>query len=364
MGRKSACFALVAVSLFGPIRPVWADCPDGVRDPSPAELAFAARAAAALAAALPAPIPSSERRGAPYDFSSQPTLSFCRTEPQGHFSPSVRGAYLYTFPKAEADRRYVERKRVEQQIENLEKLPAEKEAQYQRLLADMRAAYAAAPRRQRKDPPFTPEQQAQVDRANAEGAKLEAAAKQVVTDHKAAVRPQADLLRTQADRLAGFPQEIAVGLAMNLDRLPPAGPRTLAFGAASAGRSAGLRVHNVVIEVAGPEGEAVQAFFDAVDKTYLKSLLGQAPPEVVQSKDRADRTTMAAAAAAPAVPPPAPAPPSTPDSRTAAAAAAIPPPAPEPTRAGRDEPAKTPAPAPTAKGAAQTVKKLRGMLGR
>ncbi len=72
-----------------------ADCVDGVRDATPAELGFAARAEAALAAALPAPVANSERRGAPYDFSRQPRLSFCRGAGEGAFSSSASGGYLY-----------------------------------------------------------------------------------------------------------------------------------------------------------------------------------------------------------------------------------------------------------------------------
>ncbi len=76
----SFCAVLGATSL------VFADCVDGVRSPSAAEIEFAARAEAALAAALPAPIANSERRGAPYDFSKQPRLSFCRGDKEGAFS--------------------------------------------------------------------------------------------------------------------------------------------------------------------------------------------------------------------------------------------------------------------------------------
>ena len=55
-----------------------ADCVVGVRNATPEELAFGAKAEAALAAALPAPVPNSERRGGPNDFSRQPRLSFCK----------------------------------------------------------------------------------------------------------------------------------------------------------------------------------------------------------------------------------------------------------------------------------------------
>jgi len=274
-----------------------ADCVDGVRNATPEELAFAARAEAALAAALPAPIQDSERRGGPYDFSRQPRLSFCKADQVGAFTVSVGGGYLYKFPKAEADRLYAERKGIEKQIEDAEKLPPDKDAAHKQLLAQMKAAYDAAPRRSRKDPPFTSEQQAQVDRAMAEGKTLEDAAKKVVADHVAGVRSQTDVLRAQAKRLESYPQELVVRLAMNVERFPEVGATVATFGAPSARRSGGLAVHNVVMVVGGPEGAARQNLFEAVDKAYLQGLVGQPLPEVEASKARAERTVQAPVAA-------------------------------------------------------------------
>lgn len=273
-----------------------ADCVDGVRNATPEELAFAARAEAALAAALPAPVLNSERRGAAYDLSRPPRLSFCKADRVGAFTLSVGGGYLYTFPKAEADRLYAERKGIEKQIEEAEKLPADNDAEYKQALAQMKAAYDAVPRRSRKDPPFTPEQQEQVNRAMSEGKKLEDAAKKVVTDHVASVKSRTDVLRAQAKRLESYPQELAVRLAMNLERFPESAPTVATFGMPSAGRSTGLAVHNVVMAVEGPEGAARQALFEAVDQAYLQGLIGQPLPEVEASKARVERTAQAPAA--------------------------------------------------------------------
>lgn len=286
----SCAFALiVATTLVGVSGIARADCVDGVRQTTPAELEFAARGEAALAAAMPAPIANSERLGNGYNFSQPPRLSFCKGDRTGAFSPGVRFAYLYKFPQAEADRMYTERKAVEQQIETLKSLPPEKEARYNELIAQMRAAYASAPRRQRKDPPFTPKQQAQADRADAEGRKLEAEANKYVADHVDSVRPQTERLKKQADALQGYPQEIFIHMGMNMDKFPEAGPTLATFGKANPQRSEGLRVHNVVVIAEGPDGAARQAFLDAVDKTYLQGLIGQPLPEVAVSKARAER---------------------------------------------------------------------------
>ncbi len=296
MHRTCGGFAaalMVAMVMCGMPEAARADCVDGVRNATREELAFAARAEAALAAALPEPIPNSERRGGSYDFSRQPRLSFCQAEQVGAFTLNVGGGYLYKFPKAAADRLYAERKGIEKQIEGIETLPAERDSEYKQMLARMKAAYDAAPRRSRKDPPFTPEQQAQVDRAMVEGKKLEDAAKKIVSDHVAGVKSQTDVLRAQAKRLESYPQEFAVRLAMNMERFPEPGATVATFGAPSARRSGGLAVHNVVLAVEGPEGAARQALFDAVDKAYLQGLIGQPLPDVEASKARAERTGQA-----------------------------------------------------------------------
>lgn len=289
--RVGFALALVlTVVMSGMPDMVRADCVDGVRTATPEELAFAARASAALAAALPAPIPNSERRGAAYDFSQAPRLSFCKGDRIGAFTLGVGGGYLYKFPKAEADRLYAERKAIEKQIEDAEKLPPEKDAEYKQVLAQMKAAYEAAPRRSRKDPPFTPEQQAQVDRAMAEGKKLEDASKKILADHVAGVKPKTDELRVHAKRLESYPQELAVRLGMNMERVPESSATVVTFGAPSPSKSGGLAVHNVVMAVEGPEGAARQSLFEAVDKAYLQGLVGQPLPEVEASKAKAERT--------------------------------------------------------------------------
>lgn len=280
---------VAALTLLSAAGTALADCVDGVRKETPAEAAFAAKAVAALAVALPKPIVNSQRQGAPFDFSQEPKFSFCRGEKEGAFSPTVVASYLYKFSNADAERMYVERKSIEKQIDELNKLPPEKEVQQKEMYAKMRAAYDAAPRRQRKDPPFTPEQQAQVDAANAEGYKLEVAAKKFAADHIASVKPQTDPLRAQADRLQTYPQEIKVIVSMNADRFPDSNPTMITFGKPNKNRSAGLRVHNALAIVEGPEGAARQAFFEAIDKNYLQGLLGQPLPEVAVSKEHAER---------------------------------------------------------------------------
>jgi hypothetical protein len=295
-----ATFAYVLLSV-GIAR---ADCVDGTRAASPSEIDFATRGFGALAAALPAPIPNSERRGAPPEIGKAPALSFCKGQREGDFTVDVAQGYLYRFPKADADRMFAERKDVERRIEALEALPPEKAAEQKALFDQARAAYDAAPRRARKDPPLSPEAQALADRKQAEGRALEDRANAVARAHKESVRAQTEPLRRQADGLQSFPQELTVRYVMNAERFATTDGKAVVFtvGSPSARRSAGLKVHNVVAEVAGPEGAARQALAEAIDRAYLQALASSPLPSVQESQARAARVAADAPQTATAVP--------------------------------------------------------------
>ncbi len=347
---------------------VRADCVDGVREPTQAELDFAARARAALVAGLPPLAAPIERRGRPIDFNERVGLSFCRGQPVGSFDVNIADGSLYKFTPAEANDRSQRRRELQRQIEQLEQLPPDKESQRKALADQARAAYDAAPRRSRKDPPLSPEQQALADKQSAEGRRLEDAARRVTFDHQASVKAQTDPLRAQADELQQGPQLFQVDLAINRASFPEAGKSALiTFGAPSAKRSAGLIVHNVVVTVVGPDGPARRALVDAIDRPYLQGLIGKAPPEVAASQTR--MTAVAAAAPPPAVQPAVAAAAASAAGAVGAAAR----PAAQPTQAATSAPTATPAgreeqkktePAPTVQDAASAVNKLRGLLGR
>lgn len=282
--------------------PARADCVDGVRQPTSAELDFARRAAAASIAGLPEAVPPLARRSPDRpEPAAAPRLSFCAGQPVGDFSSGAGTDFAYTFSAAEAQARSERRRQLQRQIEELEKLPPDKEAQRRQLEEQMRAAYAAAPRRSRNDPPLTPEQQAQSDRANAEGRRLEQAARQVQFDHNASVKPQTDALRAQADALQSGPQYFAVDLRMNAREFEsPAADRVVFnFGTPNPRRSAGLRVHSMQVVIRGPAGPARDAVAGLIDQTYLKSLIGKPLPEVAASQQRIQANIAGAAAAPP-----------------------------------------------------------------
>ncbi len=266
---------------------VHADCVDGVRDATKAELDFATRARAALIAGLPVFPTSIERRSKVPDLNLRVSLGFCRAQPIGAFDVSVQDGFRYSFTPAEANERSQKRRELLKQIEQIEQLPAEKEAQRKALSDQARAAYDLMPRRSRKDPPFTPEQQALVERQNAEGRRLETASRNVESDHRASVKAQTDPLRVQADAQQQGPQEFNLALAINVAKFSEAGAQALVtFGSPNAKYSAGLVVHNVVLTVTGPDSPARRALVDAVDIKYLQGLVGKAPPEVAASQAR------------------------------------------------------------------------------
>lgn len=282
--------------------PARADCPDGVRNPTPAETDFAQRAGAALVAGLPEAVRPLERQGTQRsDPLAPPRLSFCVGSPVGSFSPGAGVALVYRFPPAELQARAEQRRQLQRQVEALEKLPPDKEAQVQQLTEQARAAAASAPRRSRKDPAFTPEQQAQVERAEAEANRLAQAARQIQFDHNASVKPQADPLKARADQLQGAQQQFSVSIAMNVERFaqPAAEVEAFAFGAPSPGRSAGLRVRNIAVEVKGPAGPARDAVLGLIDRGYLQGLLDKPLPEVAASRQRIEANIAAATAAPP-----------------------------------------------------------------
>lgn len=279
-----------------------ADCVDGTRNATPAELDFGQRARAALIAGLPEAVRPIERRSPQRADPSEPFRhSPCRGTPVGAFSPVASDGFLYQFTREEAAARSEQRQQLRRQIEDIERLPADKEAQRKELEAQMRAAYAAAPTRSRKDPPFTSEQQAQVNRAQAEGYKLEQAMRKVELDHRASVKPQTDPLRARMDELQQGPQLFSVTIGMNVARFPEAAANAqlATFGAPAPKQSASLQVQNLVLRIEGPAGAARDALAGLVDRAYLQGLLGKPLPDVAASKARIESGIARAANASP-----------------------------------------------------------------
>lgn len=294
--------ALAALLSAAPV--ARADCVDGVRALTPAELDFNQRAHAALVAGLPEAVRPLERRSPNRtDPVTRGGPAMCRGTPIGAFGAGVGDGFLYRFTPEEADARSQQRRELLRRVEALEKLPPEKEAQRRELETQMRAAYASAPRRSRSDPPLTPEHQAQADRASAEGRRLEDAMRRVEFEHRASVKPQTDPLNARADTLQQGPQLFSVGLGMNVrsfgDPLPPERGLRITFGVPSPRQSASLQPINIVVNVEGPAGPARDALVGLIDRDYLAGLIGKPLPDVATSQKRIDSNITRAAAAPP-----------------------------------------------------------------
>jgi hypothetical protein len=368
------------------------DCKRGVRDSTAVEIDFMHRAPAALAAYLPRPPQYMSLASAPLDFKQPAPVKWqtCKEFREGHDLGATIGAnYRLEYPREEADRLRQQVRAVEAEIARIEALPPEKEAQRQKLLGEMRAAYDAAPRRQRKDPPFTPEQQALSDKQQAEGRRLEQAAQQVITDHRKSVEPQTAPLKAQRDALNPGMQTFLVKIEMNAWHVDS--PDGLNWGAAKPdGAALGATVGNVVVTVQGPAGPARTALLASFDRAGLQGLVGKPLPTLARSEatwtaaQAKPAVTLAqaesalpGALAAPGAPaagaaPTAVAQPSvTPGSPTSASATARA--AAQPASGPANPPASPPAPreeqkktepTTTTQDAANAVNKLRGLLGR
>jgi hypothetical protein len=295
-------FTSLAVTLLAAL-PAHADCVDGVRKPTPAELDFLQRAHAALVAGLPEAVRPLERNNPQRpDAGNATPPSLCGGTPVGAFSPGVFTAFNFNFSPEEARARAEQRRVLRQQVDDLKKLPPDKEAEVRQLTEQARAAAASAPRRSRNDPPFTPEQRAQVERAEAEANRLSQAARKIQFDHDASVKPQTDALNERADRLQAGMQTFTVALNMNVQRFAEATPASevITLGAPSANRSGSLRGRNVMVEVKGPAGPTRDAVVTLIDRAYLQSLLDAPLPDVAVSRQRVE-ANIARAASAPAL---------------------------------------------------------------
>ena len=346
-----------------------ADCVDGTREITAAERNFFERAVAALAASIPATPANMEQRGKPHDFKAPPRLpSFCKGQREGDFEIGVSAAYLFRWPKADAERMSAERKQLLDQIAALEALPPEQAARHRELTEQSRAAYNSQPKAKRGGPPLSDADRRLAEQKVAEGRALEDQAKAIERAHLANVKPQSDALRTKADALQTSPQELQVTFGMNVRQSAAADARAAiaSFGNPSPGRSAGLKVHNTIAVVSGPQGAPRQALFDAIDPTRLRSLLGNALPAVAESEALAAARVPASAPPATNAAPNASPSAATPGSSTAAALPAAPTataPANAPSASKKEAPKKADAGI-TAQDAANAVNKLKGLFGR
>lgn len=353
-----AAACLAAGAAFG-------DCTS--RKPRAAETAFNARALAALHAALP-PLPAGvEQVGGPaHDFKATPEVReiLCDFSKEGEFSVAAKRSYLRKHSEAERRALQAQYDSLTAQFHALKKTPPDKAAEQQALRQRSNAAWQATRDAEKAG------DQAAAQAADAQYRSLRNQADAIDTVHIASVKAQTDELDKRRIAIDLVAQKVEVAIDMNLQRLPAAGADDTrgAWGAASPGKSAGLKIHNLVFTVNGTPGPLRQALAAAIDRAYLQGLVGKPLPGEAQSE-------ALAANAAPAVVAEIAAAPSGESAHTAATpatAAPVPGPARTATAAATPSTAPSPAAAPPAdsaaaesvKKAADAVNKLRGLLGR
>ena len=345
----------------------FADCE--LRKTRPAETAFNARAMAALVAALPpAPAGVVAVDAKPFDFKNPPAIYevLCQDSKEGEFSITAQRQYVRKH--SEAERKYwsAQYDRVTAQSHTLRKTPPDKAAEQRVLRQQSNAAWQAS-----RDAEKAGDKTA-AQASDAQYRSLRNQADAIDAQHVASVKPQLGELDQRRIAIDLERQQVDIVLSMNLQRLPRPNSEDTggihdAFGAASPGKSAGLKVHNVSFSIRGPDGPLRQALAAAIDRARLQALLGQPLPSEAESEAAAAKavptrvpdlpaSALAAAATAP-----------TATTTTATAATATPAAPATPTTPPAPSPAPPPAPPPPAepiKKAAEAVNLLRGLLGR
>ena len=340
------------------------------RKPRAAETAFNSRAVAALQAALP-PLPAGVEQvgGKAHDFKTPPEVHeiLCDFSKEGDFSVWAKRTYLRKHSEAERRHSQARYDSLTAQFHALKKTPADKAVEQQALHQRSNAAWQATRDAEKAG------DKAAAQAHDAQYRSLRNQAADIDAQHVAGVKPQLDALHQRRIAIDVASQRVEIALGINLQRLPgtPAGDTSGAWGAASPGKSAGLKVHNLVFSVNGTEGPLRQTLAAAVDRTSLQLLVGKPLPSELQSETVAAKATPAVVAeitaaagsdsadatAAPATATAAPAP------GPARAAALAPSPIAAPVAAPSPPPGDTAAAEPVKK-AADAVNKLRGLLGR
>ena len=235
----------------------FADCIDGVRKGTPAEVAYFQKVQAALKEVFP-PAPA----GWTFTPMGDSTLSgLCKGTPEGGFSITVDATYTYRPSKEEADRLNAEGGKIQAEIEALEKLPPAVAKERN----DLMASYSEKTRAARQA-----EQAGNKDLARSLYSERDAFGRQaddVRNRHLASVKPKTDELRKRQQGLFYGPQEVRVKVSANEEfpqKLAPGQGSEIVVGRVPAPRSPGLKVHGVrtVVEGPAPKREEIQALLN------------------------------------------------------------------------------------------------------
>ena len=262
--KQSLWIITMIVSVLGSAV-AFADCIDGVRKGTPAEVAFFQKVQAALKEVLPT---------APAGWTFTPMRdgilgSPCKGTPEGGFSITVEAKYTYRPSKEEADRLNAESRKIQSEIDALEKLPPELTKERN----DFMAKYSEKTRAARQA-----EKDGNKELARSLYAERDAYGKQaddVRNKHLASVKPKTDELRKRQQGLFSGPQEVVMRVSANEqypEKFTPGQESEIAVGKVPAPRSPGLKVHGVRTVVKGPTPKR-EEIMSLVDKVKMQRVL-------------------------------------------------------------------------------------------
>jgi hypothetical protein len=265
--KKNRCITSVIVgivsALFSSV--AFSDCVDGVRKGTPAEVAYFHKVQAALKEVFP-PAPS----GWTLTPMQDRTLgSPCTGTPEGGFSITVEVKYTYRPSKEEADRLNAENRKIQAEIDALEKLPPE----LAKARNDFMAGYSEKTRAARQS-----EKDGNKQLARSLYAERDAFGKQaddVRNKHFAGVKPKTDELRKRKEGLFTGPQEVVLKISVNEqypEKLTPGHESEIVVGKVPGPRSPGLKVHGVRAVLKGPSSRR-EEIMSLVDKAKIEGVL-------------------------------------------------------------------------------------------
>ena len=262
--KKSLCIlSLLITFLLSPA--AFADCVDGVRKATPRETEHFQRVYAKLKEVLPPTPPNWTLK----PVQDRTLTSLCEGTPEGGFSVAVEARYTYRPPKEEADRLYAEARKIQAEIDGLEKMPPEVVKERQEWMNKYSEATRAA-RQAEKDGNKEVAKQKYAERND-----YDKKANEVRAKYLAGTKPQVDPLRAKIAALSYAPQDVVVRITVNEQYPASPDPKRgseIIAGRVPAPKSPGLKVHGVrvLIEGPSPKREELQS---GIDKDKLKRML-------------------------------------------------------------------------------------------
>ena len=243
----------------------FADCIDGMRDATPAEVQYHKRVLTALKEAMPAP--PANWTLAP--LREQEVGSFCKGEREGDFEIKLSGNYSYHPPKEESDRLYAEYRKLQSEIDALKQLPPDVAKERQGWLDKMSEANRASNRAAKEG------NKALARQKDAEADDYSRKGREVRDKYLAGTRPQVDQLQARQKNLDYRGSGVSVSLVANERdprRINPDAAAELVVGKLPTPKNPGLRVHNVRALIEGPPARR-EAILAAIDKAKLARIV-------------------------------------------------------------------------------------------